>query len=57
MPTYSNKPSQTPFCDNGDCLNQQPYSTEEWFAVEGDLDDFIFYEPDGIYESTIGWGR
>ncbi len=57
MPTYSNKTPQTPFCDNGDCLGNPPYATDDWFAVEGDLDDFIFYEPGGTYESTIGWGR
>lgn len=57
MPTYNNKSPKTPTWDNGDYLEQPPYNTDDWFSVEGDLDDFIFYEPGGTYESTIGWGR
>ena len=47
QPNYEKQPDRT----------QPPFSPsrweERWFSVEGDLDDFIFYDPSGVPSGSI----
>lgn len=35
---------------SGEFCPLPPWGTRDWFSVAGDVDDFIFYEPDGCPE-------